>query len=96
MMRNERSGTPSIHATDPKRITTQYYDAVNFARRLKVPGFYSWGYNDEVCPPTSLYAAYHVISAPKQLLLALEMGHATTPEQNERIQAWVLEKSGVK
>ncbi|MBL9208616.1 MAG: acetylxylan esterase [Opitutaceae bacterium] len=96
MMRNERNGAPSHHATDAKRITTQYYDAVNFARRLKVPGFYSWGYNDETCPPTSLYAAYHVITAPKRLLLALEMGHATTPEQNERIQSWVLEQSGVK
>jgi cephalosporin-C deacetylase-like acetyl esterase len=64
---------------------------VNFARRLKVPGLYTWGYNDETCPPTSMYAAYNVIAAPRELLLALETGHGATPEQNDRIQAW-LEK----
>jgi cephalosporin-C deacetylase len=96
MMRPEAGGAPSHHAVPAKIATTAYYDAVNFARRLKVPGYYSWGYNDEVCPVTSLYAAYNVISAPKRLLLALEMGHATTPEQNERIQSWVLEQAGVR
>ncbi len=32
----------------------RYYDGVNFARRITVPGWYSFGYNDEVVPPTSL------------------------------------------
>ena len=31
--------------------TSAYYDTVNFARKLKVPGLYSWGYNDETSPP---------------------------------------------
>lgn len=80
---------------DPKNrtkenlATASYYDAVNFARRLKVPGIYSWGFNDEVCPPTSMYAGYNVITAPKTLLLGLEMGHANSPEQNERLNAWI-------
>lgn len=75
----------------PERIaTTSYYDALNFAKRIKVPGFYSWGYNDEVCPPTSTFAAYNVIKAPKQLVLALEMGHAQVPEQGERANAWMI------
>ncbi|MES1219156.1 MAG: acetylxylan esterase, partial [Bacteroidota bacterium] len=52
--------------------TCGYYDVVNFARLLKVPGIYSWGYNDETCPPTSMYAAYNVITSPKTLFLALE------------------------
>src|SRR5690606_21832694 len=41
-----------------------YYDVVNFAKRLKVPGFFSWGYNDPTTPPTSIYAAYNVIQSP--------------------------------
>ncbi|MFN7930184.1 MAG: acetylxylan esterase [Blastocatellia bacterium] len=32
--------------------TTKYYDVVNFARRVKAPGLYTWGFNDETCPPT--------------------------------------------
>jgi len=75
--------------TREKIETSKYYDTVNFARRVKVPGIYSWGYNDEVVPPTSSYAAYNVISAPKTLLLGLEMGHANSPEQTDRINNWV-------
>jgi cephalosporin-C deacetylase-like acetyl esterase len=72
--------------------TTAYYDVVNFARLLKVPGLYTWGFNDETCPPTSMYAAYNVITAPKSLYLALETGHWTFPEQNEKLNSWLLEK----
>lgn len=95
MMRPE-GGAPSLHATPAKQATTAYYDAVNFARRLRVPGFYSWGYNDETCPPTSMYAAYNVIRAPKRLLLAIETGHSVTPEQTQAIQQWVLAQAGLK
>jgi cephalosporin-C deacetylase-like acetyl esterase len=72
--------------------TASYYDTVNFARRLKVPGLYTWGFNDETCPPTSMFAVYNTITSPKSLLLALEMGHASTPEQTERLSRWI-EKS---
>jgi len=75
---------------------TSHSDAFNFACRLKVTDFYSRGYNDETCPPTSVYAAYNVISAPKSLLLALELEHSITPEQNERIQASAIAQSGVR
>ena len=37
--------------------TSKYFDVVNFARFVKAKGWYSWGYNDNVCPPTSTYAA---------------------------------------
>lgn len=67
-----------------------YYDVVNFARRVKSKGFYSWGFNDNVCPPTSMYAAYNVITAPKSLLLAVETAHWTYPEQNEKADDWLI------
>ena len=72
--------------------TAGYYDVVNFARQLKVPGMYSWGFNDETCPPTSMYAAYNVITAPKELFIALETGHWTYPEQTEKLTNWLLMK----
>jgi len=72
--------------------TVGYYDVVNFARLLKVPGFYSWGFNDETCPPTSMYAAYNVITSPKELYLALETGHWTYPEQREKFNLWLEQK----
>jgi cephalosporin-C deacetylase len=72
--------------------TMKYYDVVNFARTLKIPGYYSWGYNDETCPPTSMYAAYNVITAPKELNLYLETGHWTYPEQREKFNNWIIGK----
>ncbi|HEY2348488.1 MAG TPA: acetylxylan esterase [Puia sp.] len=72
--------------------TCGYYDVVNFARLLKVPGMYTWGYNDDTCPPTSMYAAYNVITAPKDLYLALETGHWEYPEQNEKLNNWLVRK----
>jgi cephalosporin-C deacetylase len=92
MMRREEEG----HRTPEKLETTSYYDTVNFARRVKVPTHVAFGYNDETCPPTSMFAAYNVISAPKELLLALEMTHGIIPEVDERVKAWALAKAGVK
>ncbi|MEP7269933.1 MAG: acetylxylan esterase [Acidobacteriota bacterium] len=84
-----RASGPLSHRSPDKIATSKYYDVVNFARRVKVPGLYSWGYNDETCPPTSMYSAYNLIPGPKRLLLALETGHNTTPEQTERIERWL-------
>lgn len=76
----------------PDKIETcGYYDVVNFARLVKVPGLYTWGYNDETCPPTSMYAAYNVIPGTKNLFLALETGHYTFPEQNIKMNDWLVE-----
>lgn len=77
------------HRSPEKIATIAYYDVVNFARRLTVPGLYAWGYNDETCPPTSMFAAYNAITAPKSLLLALEMGHPPVPELTARINDWM-------
>ena len=80
-----------FHNIKEKLETIPYYDVVNFAMELKVPGIYTWGFNDETCPPTSMYAAYNMIRAPKTLNLALETGHWTYPEQNIMMQNWLME-----
>jgi len=89
-------GSPSSHSTPAKIATAQYYDSVNFARRIKVPGFYTWGYNDDVCPPTSTYAAFNVITAPKTLAIQPEQGHNYPQEQWEVINNWVTKQLGLK
>jgi cephalosporin-C deacetylase len=69
--------------------TLGYYDVVNFARRVSAPGLYTWGYNDLTCPPTSMYSAYNVITAVKELQIFQETGHWTFPEQNEAVNNWL-------
>lgn len=80
---------PNVHRSEAKITTTQYYDVVNFARRVTAPGFYSWGFNDETCPPTSTYAAYNVITASKRLILAYDTGHRSTQEQVDEGNDWL-------
>lgn len=76
----------SFNSKKEKIETYGYFDVVNFARLIKMPGMYSWGFNDEVCPPTtSMYAAYNMIKASKIIYLSLESGHWTYPEQTEKL-----------
>ncbi len=75
-----------------KQETISYYDVVNFAKRIKVEGIYTWGYNDEICSPTSIYCAYNNITAPKNLVLSLETGHYILPETNAKLTAWLIGK----
>ena len=79
------------HNTPAKVETSRYYDVVNFARQVKIPGFYSWGYNDVTCPPTSMYSAYNAIKAPRTLYLAEETGHWTYPEQWDKATEWMFD-----
>lgn len=82
----------AFNNTKEKINTASYYDVVNFARLLKISGMYSMGFNDEVCPPTSMYAAYNVITAPKELFIVPETGHWTYPEQTEKLTNWLTTK----
>lgn len=74
---------------------TDYYDMVNFARRITAPGWFSWGYNDDVCPPTSTYAAYNSITAPKELHPYQETGHYWYQEQYEQWNQWLWKQMGL-
>lgn len=87
---------PSSLKSPEKIATAAYYDVANFASELKIPGIYSWGYNDEVCPPTCTYAVYNTISAPKEKFITRESGHWLTPEQDAKLTAWLLQKLGVR
>ena len=83
-------------APDEKQLeTVRYYDTANFARLLNVPGWFSWGYNDEVCPPTSMYAAYNVISSSKELHPYLETGHYWYQEQWDEWLDWIRRQLNV-
>ncbi len=79
---------------DDKIETALYYDVVNFARQLTQTGWYSWGFNDVTCPPTSMYSAYNVINAPKEIHVFQETGHWTFPEQWVLVNKWLLNKLG--
>lgn len=86
---------PNESNIQKKTEVAQYYDVVNFARFVNIPGFYCWGYNDTVCPPTSMYSAYNVTPGEKELMLLLETGHWLYPEEWKATEKWLLKKLGV-
>ncbi len=87
--------TTKVKAKAEKMETLRYYDVDNFARLLAVPGIYAWGYNDTTVPPTSSYAVYNLISAPKEKVIVVETGHFRVPAQTSKMDAWLLDKLGV-
>ena len=70
--------------------TLSYYDVSSFAREVSVPGFYTFGYNDMVCPPTTTYSVYNVIDAPKNLKVAETTAQYAYAEQNWDAWNWVI------
>ena len=47
--------------------TLSYFDGVNFAARAQAPAFFSVGLMDEICPPSTVYAAYNHYAGPKRM-----------------------------
>ena len=76
--------------------TSRYYDGVNFARRIKCPGWFSFGYNDDVVPPTTAYATYNIVTAPKELHPYQQTAHFWYQEQWDEWQAWILKQLGIE
>ncbi len=47
--------------------TLAYFDGVNFAARASARALFSVGLMDEVCPPSTVYAAYNHYAGPKDI-----------------------------
>jgi cephalosporin-C deacetylase-like acetyl esterase len=76
----------------PEKIETMaYYDVVNFARRISCPVYLTWGYNDNVCPPTTSYIVWNLITAPKESLITPINEHWTTEATNYNQMIWLKE-----
>ena len=75
-----------------KVVNSGYFDGVNFARRLKVPCWISFGYNDEVVPPNTTYATYNVIKSMKTLSIYQETGHYWFQEQWDEWEEWIAKE----
>ncbi len=47
--------------------TLSYFDGVNFAARAKATALFSVGLHDDICPPSTVYAAYNHYLGPKEI-----------------------------
>jgi cephalosporin-C deacetylase len=76
------------HQVDRVLHTLSYVDGVNFAARASAKALFSVGLMDPVCPPSTVYAAYHHYAGAKQMTVwpynAHEGGH--TYQQAEQLR----------
>jgi cephalosporin-C deacetylase len=47
--------------------TLAYFDGLNFATRAQAPALFSVGLMDEICPPSTVFAAYNHYAGPKEI-----------------------------
>lgn len=73
----ELVGFCATHRYQADRVlrTLSYVDGVNFAARASVPALFSVGLMDAVCPPSTVYAAYHHYAGPKRMTVWPYNGH---------------------
>jgi cephalosporin-C deacetylase-like acetyl esterase len=74
----------------PEKLKTlEYYDVVNFAKMIKVPVFMTWGYNDNVCPPTTSYIVYNSLDTEKEALITPINEHWISLTTRHSILDWI-------
>ena len=72
--------------------TSRYYDGINFARLItdQQKGWFSFGYNDDVVPPTTSWATYNTVKGPKEISPYQATWHFWFQEQWDEWENWLL------
>jgi cephalosporin-C deacetylase len=65
-----------------------YFDIVNLADRITCPTHVTVGLMDEICPPSTVFAAYNYIAAEKELFVSPFGQHKTFPGVREAQLGW--------
>lgn len=55
--------------------TGRYFDAMNFARKVKVPALVGIGLVDTVCPAEGIFATVNQFQGPKKIIIMPQSGH---------------------
>ena len=74
--------------------TSRYYDGINFARLItdQQAGWFSFGYNDDVVPPTTAWATYNTVKGPKTIKPYQATWHFWFQEQWDEWENWLLKQ----
>ena len=67
-----------------------YIDIQHLAPRIRGEIFWACGLMDTICPPSTQFAAYNKITAPKSMQLYPDFGHEGIPQQNDKIFEFMM------
>ena len=80
----------TVDMDTPEKIRTMaYYDVVNFAQLIRVDTYMTWGFNDDVCPPTTSYIVYNALNCPKEALITPINEHWTSSDTEYGHLLWI-------
>lgn len=74
--------------------TLSYFDCMNMAPRISAATLVTAGLMDEICPPSTVFAAYNRISSTKEILVSTFAQHVTFPGVLEARARWFAEHLG--
>lgn len=101
MMANRIAGWPKIvpmKDSKPDQAVLEayrYIDCMNFATRTKAAGaYFTVGFIDTTCPPTSVYAAYNQLGIPKEIYNDILSGHSHSQAARDGMTKAVLKHVG--
>lgn len=83
-LHGRQAGYPNWPTGDPKVVEAgKYFDAVNFAPKIKATSLVAMGFVDTTTPPAGAWAAYNLIPGPKETVPMPESphNHLATPAQ---------------
>ena len=67
-----------------------YIDVQHLAERIRAQVLMGVGLMDQVCPPSTQFAAYNKITAPKEMVIYPDFEHETLPQFRDRIFQFML------
>ncbi|MGL1892797.1 MAG: acetylxylan esterase [Spirochaetaceae bacterium] len=70
--------------------TLSYIDIQHLANRIKAKTQYHTGLMDEICPPSTQFAVYNKITAPKEIVIYPDFAHENLPEQDDKELQFLL------
>ena len=80
-----------LHAHEEEIFTLLgYIDNQHLAHRIKAEVCWFTGLMDNICPPSSQFAAYNKITAPKEMVISPDFGHEHLPEADDRALLFML------
>ncbi len=68
-----------------------YIDVHNLSSRIKANTLMLTGLMDQICPPSTQFAAYNAITSPRSMVLYPDFGHENLPGAQDRVFAHLLE-----
>jgi cephalosporin-C deacetylase len=79
------------HAREQEYFTRLgYIDVHNLATRIKADTVMLTGLMDEICPPSTQFAAYNAITAKKEMVIFPDFGHERLPGSDDLVLTHML------